>query len=292
MTLYATLAYTKQMMEAQDSTGDAELLRLIRQVSRRIDRLFAPTRRAPFFAPFIETRNNLMLQPDQINSHLGTYDLRMPILALTAVSVGTQALTVGSIVQLFQGDAFKYRNLQLIDRCCNGWYQYVRCAGCVEIPFVSVTGTWGYNIDWPNAWVDTLQTITNVGGMNSSVTSFTVTDLSDPDDQGNAPCISAGNLLQIESEWLEVTATDTATNTVTVKRGVNGSTAAAHAQSTVIYTYLVDEAVQRATARQAAFQYAKLGAYDNKAVSGIGTVDFAPDVLYEFSTLLSLFSNW
>jgi hypothetical protein len=292
MTLYATLAETKQQMEAQSSTDDAKLVSLIRQVSRRIDRMFMPHRAAPVFAPFIETRSQFQLDSSSVDSRLGTFYLGQPILALSGVGINNQTLTVGTTVQLYQGDVSPYLSLQLLNRCCNGWYQYARCSGCENLPFVSVTGTWGYSVGYANAWVDTLQVIENVGGINASVTSITVTDPEAANAWGDAPCLSIGNLLQIDSEWLEVTAVNATTNVIAVRRGVNGSTAAIHAEDTPIYTFAVDEQVKRATLRQAAFQYAKFGAYDNKVVSGIGAVDFAPDVLYEFSSLLTLFANW
>ena len=291
MTLYATLDYTKQNMLAQESTDDANLITQIREVSQRIDRMFMPKRRAPVFAPYIETRNNYRLTSDRVDSWEGTFRFGEPLLALSGVTAGTTTLTVGTTVQLYQGDLSPYLNLQLLNRCCGGWYQYIRCSGCETLPFVSITGTWGYNVDYPSSWVNTLQSIQNVAGIDADDTSITVLDPEAANANGYAPCLSVGNLLQIDSEWLEVTAVNTSTNAITVRRGVNGSTAAAHNNGTAIYTFAVEETVKRATARQAAFQLAKFGAYDNQAVSGIGSVDFAPDVLFEFSSLLSLFAN-
>jgi len=291
MTLYCTLDECKQQMEAQDSTDDAKLITQIRQVSRRIDRMFMPNRRAPLFAPYIETRNQFQFAGSAIDSYAGTFYLGQPLLAVTGVGIGSEVLTVGTTVQLYQGDTSPYLSLQLLNRCCGGWYQYVRCAGCEALPFLSVTGTWGYNVDWTNAWINTLQTILNVGGINASATSITVTDPEAANDLGEAPCLSIGNLLQIESEWLEVTAVNTTTNVITVRRGVNGSTAAAHAQGTAIYTYAVDEQIKRATIRQAAFQYARFGVYDSAKTTGGANAEFAPDVLYEFNALLTLFAN-
>jgi len=198
MTMYCTLDECKSQMEAQNSTDDAKLVTQIRQVSRRIDTMFAPDSDAPFFAPYIETRDAFMLDSSQINSRLGTYDLKAPILSLSAVTVGTTTLTVPTTVKLFQGDRIRYHTLQLVNRCCNGWYQYGACSGCEALPFVSVTGTWGYNQRWSNAWVNTLQTILNVGGIDADDTSITVTDPEAANAQGEAPCLSIGNLLQID----------------------------------------------------------------------------------------------
>jgi hypothetical protein len=291
MTLYATLAECKAQMEAYSSTDDTKLLGYIRQVSNRIDRTFMPKRRAPVFAPYIETRSNFRLLGERVNSWDGTFYFGEPLLALTAVSVGTQTPAVGTDVQLYQGEVAPYMTLQLIDRCCNSWYRYVECSGCAAIPFITITGTWGYNIDWGNAWLDTLQTITNVGGINASATSFTVTDPEAANASGITPAFSPGALIQIDSEWLEVTGVNGTTNTVTVKRGVNGSTAAAHAQGTAVYAFQVEEPIKRAVAKQAGYEYAGQGAYPVKNTGGT-SAEFNSDVVMEFETLTTLFANF
>jgi hypothetical protein len=290
MTNYATLSEVKAGMEAFNSTDDNKLLGFIRQVSNRIDRTFM-RRNAPVFAPTIETRNTFRLEGTRVNSWDGTFYFGQPLLALSAVTVGTQALTVPTDVQVYQGETVPYLTLQLIDRCCNSWYRYTQCAGCAAIPFVSIAGTWGYNIDWNNAWLNTTQTITNAAGINSSVTSFTVSDADAANANGITPAFSTGNLIQIDTEYMEVTATNTTTNTVTVKRGVNGSTAAAHALGAAVTAFQVEEQIKRAVVKQSGYEYAGMGAYPIKNTGG-AQVEFNSDVISEFETLLTLFANW
>lgn len=291
MTCYATVAEAKSYMTAEATTDDALLLGIIRQISNRIDRQFYK-RPAPLFAPVIETRNQYRLTPYRINSWEGTYRFGEPLLALSSVIAGTTTLTVGTDVELWQGDVSPYMTLALIrDDCCGSWYRYAECTGCnARNTFITIGGTWGYHTDYSNAWIDTLQDVP-VGGITNSATSFTVSDVDGTNSLGLTPAMSAGNLLQIDSEWLEVTATNTSTNTVTVRRGVNGSTAAAHSAGTVIYSYVVEPCIMRAVARQAGLQYAKNGAYDNQTVQDLTAVTFAADVLAEYSALLSLFAN-
>ena len=290
MTLYCTVDEVRQWMRSNRTIADNILLSGIRQVSQRIDRTFY-RRRAPFFAPVIETRDNYQLSGSRVNSIDGTFYFGDPLLSLTGVIVGTQTLVVGTTVQLFQGEYAPYDTLQLTDRCCNGWYRYVTCAGCVQLQFVTISGTWGYNVDPDNMWLDSLQTIQNVGGIDADDTSITVTDVDGANANGYTPCLSAGNLIQIDSEWMEVTATNTTSNTFTVKRAVNGSTAAAHNQSTAIYVYQVEEAIKRATYRQVGMEYAKIGGYDNQDVPDLSNVAFPADVLAEFKALLNLYAN-
>lgn len=287
MTCYATLAQAKSAMNAEDTTDDTTLLALIRQVSNRIDRMFYK-RAAPFFAPFLETRNQFHLDGSRVNTAQGTFYVGTPLLALTSVTVGTQALTVGSQVTLWQSEYGVYDTLALVSPWTNTWYSFACCPNAPV--YVTIAGTWGYNADYANAWIDSGQDIP-AGGITGSATSFTVTDVDGANALGLTPALSAGNLIQVDSEWMEVTATDTTTNTVTVRRGVNGSTAAAHTAGTAIYTYQVEEQVMRATARQAGLLYAKRGAYDNTTVQDLTAVTFPADVLAEFSALLSLFTN-
>lgn len=285
-TPYSTLAEVKAGMAANLTVDDAKTLAFIREVSNRIDRLFYK-RRAPLFAPYKETRNTFRLTADRINSAAGTYYFGEPLLELTGVQVGTSTLTLATDVELWQGDGSPYYNLELVPTT-RTWYYYIECENCLRLPFVSITGTWGYHPDYENAWlnVDTLQ-----ANINASVTSLTVADVDGSNQYGYSPRISAGNLLQIDTEWLEVTATNTGTNAVTVIRGVNGSTAAAHSSSADVAVYQVDDVLRRAIVRQAGLQYAKIGAYEVKKAGDLATFEFPADTLSEFQALLSLFAN-
>lgn len=289
-TLYASLDETKSYMSADSSIDDVTLLGLIRQVSNRIDKMFMPKRRAPVFAPYIETRNNYRLTGGRVNSYDGTYYFGEPLLALSGVSVGTEVLTPGTNVAVWQGDLSPYMTLGLSDSCCGSWYRYVNCSGCNGSPFVTIAGTWGYHTDYANAWIDTLQVIP-VANLTASAISFVVSNVDAPNSLGLTPAISAGNLIQVDTEWMEVVSTDTTSNVVTVRRGVNGSTAAAHTAGAIIYSFQVEEQIKRATYRQAAGEYAKIGAYDETSVQDLSTVTFFADVLAEFSALLTLFAN-
>jgi hypothetical protein len=103
---------------------------------------------------------------------------------------------------------------------------------------ISVTAAWGYHDDWGNAWVNSLDEVEDASGINASVTTITVTNVDGANIDTDSPRFSAGMLIKIESEWLEVTAaTNSTTDTLTVKRGARGSTAAIHAKDTPIYVF-------------------------------------------------------
>lgn len=288
MTFYATLADVKSELNAENTVDDAYVLRSIKQVSSRLDREFASA--IPFFAPVIQTRP-IPLIGMNINSTSRTLTLDGHLLSLTGVSVGTQALVVGTNVQMYPTGLVPTNTLQLIGAGYFSWYT-IACAGCSAWgpQFATIAGVWGFNADYANAW-QAVDTITTVGGINASATSFTVADVDGDDTNGFAPRISAGNMLQIGSEWMDVISTVTGTNTVTVKRGVNGSTAASHAQGAAVSTYQVDDAVRRIVVRQCAFQYARKGAFDSVRHDGFQTITFPTDLLDEVNALLSLFAN-
>lgn len=77
--------------------------------------------------------------------------------------------------------------------------------------------------DWPER--DTM-----TASISSSGTTFTVTDV----DSVDGPRYFEGGVIEIENELLRVTSINTGTNTLTVMRGLMGSTAATHASGSTI----------------------------------------------------------
>ena len=103
-------------------------------------------------------------------------------------------------------------------------------------PTVEVTGKWGYR----DVSEDSGANINEGAPFSASDTTLTVTDGSK---------FSAGDTLSIETEALYVTAIST--NDLTVTRGVNGTTAAAHIDATDIYLYRYPGTVVEACLMQA-----------------------------------------
>lgn len=291
ITPYCTLAEAKADLVSDETIQDSTLMALIRQVSARIDNKFWSFA-APFFAPTIATRN-IEVDPTRIISWNRTLRLPFPMLSASSVVVNNTTLVVGTNVRLFPPLSMTpYFMLQLINSSFSWYAVAADCSGCggLQQQFVTLAGTWGWNRDPANMWL-AVDAITNVEGITASATSFTVVDVDAANAYGITPRISAGNLLQIDTEWLLVTATSDTTNTVTVLRGVNGSTAAAHLVSAVVSVYQVDDAIKRATLRQVDLQLARQGAYDARDVTGAGVIEFPRDTLLEFNGLLQAFAN-
>ncbi|RJX20816.1 MAG: hypothetical protein C4570_03405 [Ammonifex sp.] len=87
-----------------------------------------------------------------------------------------------------------------------------------------------------------------------AATAITVAGVTGADVWGMAPRFQAGRLAKIESEYVEIAAANSDTNVLTAVRGRNGSTAAAHALGSAIYSWRAPEPVQQACIIQAVRQ--------------------------------------
>jgi len=131
------------------------------------------------------------------------------------------------------------------------------------IKAISVAGKWGWHSDWAQAWRNTADTVQN-NPLSGSATTITVADADGTDAENETPRFQVGHLLRIENEYLRVLAVNTSTNVLTVARGVGGTAAASHAQSTPIYTYQPDYDAQMLHLRWAMWLYKEP---DNRAFS-------------------------
>lgn len=284
MTLYATLAQAKIQMQANATNGveqaERRLLDNIRIASRRVDALLSPLAKREMFAPHIATRT-LRVSGYDVNTYDGTLRLNESLLAFTSATLGTTALTD---VEAWPTDVTPIEYLRLTGCCGASWYSDPACAANGGPLTVAVAGTWGIHRDYANAWqsVDTLQAAI----ISTTATTFTVASAAGNDTFGIAPRLSPGNLVRIDSEMMEVVTV--ATNTITVRRGVNGSTAATHLNGAAVETFLVEEPVRYAVARQAGLMTARYGAYTTVEVSGAGTeVRYPADLLTELKGVLA-----
>lgn len=278
MTQYTTLARAKAEIKATSTVDDAILRRNIATVSKRIDAVMGSPRR-PFFAPYTEQRE-FSSTTDRIDSAGNTFLLKDHILAFTAVL--NQTTTYTSFVELYSYGEEIATMLRLTNTSYN-WYPL----NCTAAPKIYVTGIWGWNQDYSNAFdsVDTVQD----NPLSASATTITVSDADGADLDGFTPRFSPGNLIRIESELIDITGVNTTTNVLTVRRGVNGTTAAAHVQTTAIAVYRVDERVDRIAARQAGLLYARRGAYQVETLDGVGVVTYPQDLLTELRNSLTEF---
>ena len=262
----------------------SQLLRHVRMISRRVDLDLAAGNR-PLFEPYIEQRS-FPVTGQAVNSALQTFRFDRPLLALTAVSVGGTTLTVDSDVALYpnslQSPCYQLRLLNL----GYSWYSYLPSDGAPS--FVTVSGIWGLHRDYANAWlkVDDL-----AAGITSSQLTFTVADTDGENAFGQTPRLSPGQLLRIDSEFVQVYKIDDGTNTLTVQRGVHGSTAAAHDAGADVEVWQVEDPIRHVVARQAAFIWSRQGAYSSTEVQGMSEIRYPPDLLAELKAAEQDYAN-
>lgn len=269
-TPYATLAQCRAELKADTTVSDELLRKYIYQASARIDSMAGAR---DYYAPYVRTRS-IPVNAMNVSSYTNTYQLNQNLLSLSGVTLNGATLTN---VEAYPLDITPYSALHLTGCCGASWYDW--CNASCGIATITVNGTWGFRRDYSTAWeaVDTLG-----ANITSSATSLTVADIDGMDSWGFVPRISAGNLIRIDDEMMYVNSTVTGTNTATVKRGVNGTTAAAHTMTTAVYVFYPEETINRVITRQADFYFARRGAYEASSINEIGIITFPQDTLLEF----------
>lgn len=113
---------------------------------------------------------------------------------------------------------------------------------------ISIEGVWGWHDRWTDAWRASGDTLRDAAlAADSGV--ITVSDAAGSDPVGLSPRIQVGQLLRIDAEYLRLTAIDSASNRLTVLRGVQGTVAAAHRPGASIVTYTPPLAIRDLTLR-------------------------------------------
>lgn len=273
---YCTLADAKATMRADSTLDDALLLSLIGQVSARIDLLMSTN--TPYFQPYTDALE-FEVVAQRVDSGRNAFILPpgSPLLALTSVLLNGAAVTASA-------HPATRSPISMIRRTDGGsWYEN----GTDDPPTVVITGVWGYHRRYAQAWpvVDALAAAV----ISTTATTITVADVDGSNPDGFTPRISAGNLIGIDNELLEVTATNTVTNAVTVRRGMNGTTAATHLIAAPVSVWQTDDNVRRVTARQAGLLYARRGAYEQQTITDVGVITYPADLLSELRGVLQGF---
>jgi hypothetical protein len=277
MAFYCTLADAKAAIRADNTIDDGLLLSLVGQVTARIDQLMgSPT---PFFQPYLEQRE-FEIRYDNVDSWRKLFILPSgeTLLSIDTISLGTTTL---SAVEAYPALRVPIKMIRRTDGC--GWYE-----NGTDDPLTTIVyGVWGYHRAYARAWqaVDALAAAI----VTDTATTFTVADVDGGDEYGFTPRISAGNLVKIDNEIMEVIATTVATNTVTVRRGVNGTTAATHLIAAPVSTWQTDDNIRRVTARQAGALYARRGAYEQQQITDVGVITYPADLLAELRGVLQGF---
>lgn len=209
---YATVNDVRSVYIGDGNTGqDPLILFLIRSISRDIDDAAGGRK----FYPRVDTRYFDTPGDDQL-------DFDDDVLAVTTFTNGD-----GSVITAY--------NLQPYNETPYHSLRLKATSGVVWLPDsdgnyqrnLSVLCICGWHRLYAHAWPDTTATL-SAAITTTTATTFTCT----------TGIIKAGDLLKLDTEYLYASSVATgASDTVTCVRGVNGSTAATHVISSVIYRW-------------------------------------------------------
>lgn len=280
--MLATLAQARleSKVKSTSTQDDLYLLQALRFVSARIETIqgqeYEPRRQAKTF--------------DACGDHVTSSVLYLdgdPLLEVVSITDG-EGQTLAPYVRatdsgdyLLPGGSTPYDMIGLADSSSKSWLAYngdPRGA-------ITITGLWGYHSRYSDAWVSANDTVQN-NPLGAGDTTLTVADADGVDVFGMTPRFSPGQLLRIESEFVEVTAVNTTTNAVTIRRGMRGTTAAAHMQGTAISWFQPEPVIQRAAQRWAGYLYDRRGSFEMVRIEDITTLAFPPDMPQEVANIL------
>lgn len=246
------------------------------------------------FEPVYYTRR-LTANPMNVNTYVNTLQLGDNLLEPTAIENNGTALSyLGDVLPYPNDGQFPIRVLRLTG--CSGcvtWYP-TSCASCPPIETITITGFWGFHQNpdtFTGGWLPSTDSITTLGGINAGAGSFTVNDVDGEDSLNRTPRFSAGNLIRIDDEMMLILETDTTTNTLTVRRGVNKSVRASHAAAAPISVWEAEEAVIAMATRQTCLLYARRGSYQQITTLPEGvSVTYPSDLLSEIKNTLQMYN--
>lgn len=235
---YATLTQMRDRQGdgASDTSNDTRYLSKLRSASAWIER-----QTGRIFQPMIEAIK-FDYEDDQCLLWRG-HDL----LELTSVVDGVGTVDAASINLLGGGP---YYGLEV--DATKGFLSYAT----VKAQAITVTGIWGWHDDWSHAWKSSGDAIP-VGGITDAATTFTVADADGVDSWGLSPRFQVGQLLKVDAEYMHLVGVNTITNTLTVVRAANGSTAAAHLVGATISVFMPLFDLDEICLRLAAFYFAQ-----------------------------------
>lgn len=266
--------------------SDEQIMRYIRTVTNRI-RAF----RYEFEPQYITHK----LTPTRQNVGTNKMVLTLPdnLLEPKTITVGGTAATWGTTVVASPDDGqYPIHSLRIVDPVSgplHSWYpifptwkSYIDC--------IVIAGFWGMREFYATEGFFDSGQVCPI--LTASQTTMVVLDVAGPDMYYRTPLFSAGNLIRIEDELIAVTNVVTATKTLTVLRGANGTTKTAHAAGTAISIWQPEQDIEAVATRQACLLYARRGAYQQVSTYPDGTnVTYPSDLLAELRAVVQRFNT-
>jgi hypothetical protein len=204
------------------------------------------------------------------------------VLAVSALANGDGTAIASTEYRLLDRNRTPYTCLALNETSAIAW-TYDAYGNDDQV--IAITAMTGYRERYTReAWRATGATLA-AAITTTSATTFTCT----------TGKVTAGMIIKIEDEIMLVSAVSTSTSdTVTVTRGENGSTAATHLISSVIYQWITQQEISQAVLDIAMSKYKRLygdGAVGTVKVTSYGVVIMPQDVPDHAQDTINLFQR-
>lgn len=301
---YATLYQIREYLgyAASETSDDGRLTRLAGQTQADIDlfarRTFAPLIATRYFDFPIKRRGGLLglFDPELFVAQwsavgdLNAGRLRLDADLLTATLVVNGDGTTVAATDYVTGPPNLYPKSEIVLKTGSGLSWLPGADGDRE-QVIAVTGQWGYHVNPSAMWVDTLDTLK--AGVNAAATTISVNDADGTPADLDPVRFQAGNLIQIGTEWLDVIAVDTTLNTLTVLRGAQGSTAAAHDLGDKVYVFRPDANVVLAHIRLTVWRYRQkdVDSFDKASILANGVVTIPASFPEDVAALIPMYQR-
>lgn len=200
-------------------TDDSVVEMFLKAASRYLD-----TKTGRRFDPVIETRYFDVPDVDEVDPRLLKMDY--DLLEVLSVTNGDGVTIPSTEYSLRPRNQSPYFGIRLID---NSTYYWASDGAGDTHDVIAVSGVWGYHDRYSFAW----QSVSTLAeDLDASETAI---------DVASGASFAVGQLVRVDNEFGYVSAI--ATNTLTVTRGENGSTAATHSNGATVKVWQVtDEA--------------------------------------------------
>jgi hypothetical protein len=286
---YTTLDRVTNEIKGTLPSGTAvtaqQVMAYARTVTNRIRRFgydFEPQYAAKKITP---TRQNT-------NTFEGLLSLNAQLLEVVSLTVGGTAYSYGTdILSEPDNGQTPIRTLRIADPWSGTIYSWYPCN--VDNPAsyynsIVISGFWGVREFYTEQGFFDSGITSPV--MTAAQTTIIVSAVTGPDAYNRTPMFSPGNLIRVDNELIEVVAVDSATKTLTLLRGRNGTTAAAHLAGTAIKVWEPEPDIVSAATRQTCLLYARRGSYTQTTTYPDGiSVSYPSDLLAELRATIQRF---
>lgn len=173
------------------------------------------------------------------------------LLEVTTFTTGNDGYTLASTDYFLKnGEDYGNPPYNLIEMSADGNYPNLLYSGTSQ-QSQKIIGWWGHVQQWDSAWKATSYGVSAISG-NTLTVKGNVDALNVLGTEYQYPVLG---ILKIDSELMLIGSRNPDDNTLTVERGINGTTEAAHAEDAEIYLFLPDKNIRRIARRLASWFY-------------------------------------